>query len=234
MLAYEPDDTLAHRLDPRSKLAVQLGFSITAIAHTDPVALVVLTGLTLVFLWSGGVSVPRAIYTYRFALPFLCLAPLVAGLTLGAPWFDVADAGESARASYRVFLIILVSAAYIRSTPVRDSRAAIQRTVPGKPGQVLGMGVAMLLRFVPLLQADLRTIRDASAARLGTERSLKDRIVHLGTASLERAFTRADRLALALQARCFAWNPTLPPLSMSRLDWPVVGFSLILAFSALL
>ncbi len=30
MLTYEPDETIAHRLDPRSKLAVQIGFAATA------------------------------------------------------------------------------------------------------------------------------------------------------------------------------------------------------------
>jgi biotin transport system permease protein len=38
------------------------------------------------------------------------------------------------------------------------------------------------------------------------------------TAGLSRAFGRADRLALALRARCLAWNPTLPALSFSRRD----------------
>ena len=234
MLVYEPDDTVAHRLDPRSKLAVQIGFAIAALAHTSRRPLLALTALTLVILWSAGVRPFRAIYAYRYALPFLVFAPLVAGLTLGEPWFDVTDASQSAAASYRVFLVIVVSAAYVRSTPARASRAAIQRTVPGKPGQVVGMGVALVFRFLPLLRDDVRTIRDASAARLGTERGLLERTTHLGTGTLERAFRRADRLSLALQARCFAWNPTLPPLAFSGLDVPAFGLALLLVGTATL
>ncbi|MFP8888403.1 energy-coupling factor transporter transmembrane component T family protein [Natrialbaceae archaeon A-CW2] len=234
MLTYEPDDTLAHRLDPRSKLAVQVGFAASALAHTTPSALAVLTGLALGLLWSARVPLRQALYAYRFALPLLALAPLVSAFTLGAPWFDPQAALVPALASYRVLLIILVSAAYIRSTPVRDSRAAIQRTVPGKPGQLLGMGVALVFRFLPLLRQDLETIRDASAARLGTERSLLERVVHIGTVSLERAFTRADRLSLALQARCFAWNPTLPPLVLTRGDAPAFALAGVLVVTVLL
>jgi len=110
-------------------------------------------------------------------------------------------------ASYRVLLILLVSAAYVRSTPVRDSRAAIQRTIPGKPGQLLGIGVALVFRFLPVLQGDLRTIREAMAAETRNRTGAVDRASTIGILGLTRAFDRADRLSLALQARCFAWNP---------------------------
>ncbi|MFB6233251.1 MAG: energy-coupling factor transporter transmembrane protein EcfT, partial [Haloarculaceae archaeon] len=43
----------------------------------------------------------------------------------------------------------------------------------------------------------------------------------------------ADRLAVALRARCFAYNPTLPPLSFSRIDYPVLGLAAALALSPL-
>ncbi|MDQ2051557.1 energy-coupling factor transporter transmembrane component T [Natronolimnohabitans sp. A-GB9] len=234
MLSYEPDGTLAHRLDPRSKLAIQIGFAATALAHTGLRALAALSVVAAVVLLVARVSVLEALYAYRYALVFLTLAPLLAAVTFGSPWIDLEDGATSARASYRVLLILLVSAAYVRSTPVRASRAAIQRTIPGKPGQLLGIGVALVFRFLPVLQADLRTIRDAMAARLGDERSAVDRASTIGILGLSRAFDRADRLALAMQARCFAWNPTLPALSLSRLDYPAFAVAVVLALSAFL
>ncbi|ELY86824.1 energy-coupling factor transporter transmembrane component T family protein [Natrinema altunense] len=232
MLTYEPDDTFAHRLDPRTKLAVQIGFAATALAHPTPRALLVLSALTGVVMAGAGVSLRRTLAAYRFALLVLALAPVLSGATLGAPWFDRAAATASGLASYRVLLVLLVSAAYVRSTPVRDSRAAIQRTIPGKPGQLLGIGVALVFRFLPVLRGDLRTIREAMAARLGTERGAVDRVSTIGMLGLSRAFDRADRLSLALQARCFAWNPTLPPLAFSRADYPVLAVAVVLACSA--
>ncbi|SEW09792.1 energy-coupling factor transporter transmembrane component T family protein [Natrinema salifodinae] len=232
MLTYEPDATIAHRLDPRTKLAVQIGFAATALAHTTPRALALLSALTVGILFAARVSLWRTLVAYRFALGILALAPLLAGLTLGSPWFDTAAAVTSGLASYRVALVLFVSAAYVRSTPVRKSRAAIQRTVPGKPGQVLGIGVALVFRFLPVLRGDLRTIRQAMAARLGTERSAVDRAGTIGLLGLTRAFDRADRLSLALRARCFAWNPTLPPLAFSRVDYLALGLAVALAWSA--
>ena len=233
MLTYEPDETLAHRLDPRSKLAFQVGFAIAAIARLSPRALVVLTVVALLALAAARVPLRRALYAYRFALVVLAAAPLVSALTLGRPWLDLEAAIVPALASYRVLLILLVSAAYVRSTSVRDSRAAIQRTIPGKAGQLLGVGVGLVFRFLPVLFADLRTIREASAARLGDQRGPIDRAARVGTLGLSRAFARADRLSLALQARCFSWNPTLPALSFSRLDVPVLALALVLVVSPL-
>lgn len=234
MLSYEPDETLAHRLDPRSKLALQMGFAVAAVGHADPRVLAALTVLAGLALAAARLSPLRALYAYRFALVVLVAAPLVSGLTLGPPWFEPADAVAPALASYGVALILLVSAAYVRSTPVRESRAAIQRTIPGKPGQLLGVGVALVFRFLPVLLADMRTIREATAARLGDRRGPLERASRIGILGLSRAFERADRLAVALQARCFAWNPTLPALSLSRLDAPVLALAVILALSPLL
>ncbi|RQG86963.1 energy-coupling factor transporter transmembrane protein EcfT [Natrarchaeobius halalkaliphilus] len=234
MLTYKPDQTIAHRLDPRSKLAVQLGFAATALAHTSHRALLALSLVCAFVLFVARVPLFETLYAYRFALVVLATAPLIAAVTLGPPWFDASDGLASARASYRVLLILLVSTAYVRSTPVRHSRAAIQRTVPGKPGQVLGIGVALVFRFLPVLQGDLRTIRDAMAARLGTERNALERLTTIGLLGLTRMFERADRLSLALRARCFAWNPTLPMLSFSRLDVPVVIGAVALALTAFL
>ncbi|MFP8951639.1 energy-coupling factor transporter transmembrane component T family protein [Natrialbaceae archaeon A-arb3/5] len=234
MLSYEPDETIAHRLDPRSKLAVQIGFAATALAHTSLRALVALTVVAAAILLVARVPPLRTLYDYRFALVLLVLAPLLAAATLGPPWIDISDGIVSARASYRVLLILLVSAAYVRSTPVRDSRAAIQRTIPGKPGQLLGIGVALVFRFLPVLRRDLATIREAMAARLGTERSALERVQAISLLGLVRAFDRADRLSLALQARCFTWEPTLPSLSFSRIDAPVLIIAVGLALTAVL
>lgn len=232
-LAYRPGDSFAHRLDPRSKLLFQVAFAAAAFAHTTPRGLLTLSAVVGVVLLVSRVPVRETLYEYRFALPFLVGGPFLSALTLGPPWIQVEEGIDTALASYRVLLVLLVSAAYLQTTPVRDSRAAIQRLIPGKAGQLLGMGVGFVFRFFPVLQADLRRIRDASAARLGDQRGLVERIQLVGTAGLARALGRADRFSLALRARCFAWNPTLPLLSFSRADVPVFVGTFVLVGWAL-
>ena len=234
MLRHRPGTTLAHRLDPRSKLAVQFGFAAAAFAHTTPRGLAVLTVVAAAVLAAGRTSPLAAARELRLALPFLLAAPLLEGLVVGPPWFSLAEARFPALASYRVLLLLLVSVVYVHTTPVRESRAAIGWLLPGRAGQFLGTGVALVFRFLPVLAADLARARDAMRARLGTERPLTERMRVVATSGLGRAFDRSDTLALALRARCLAWNPTLPPLAFGARDLPALALAVGLAGSVLL
>ncbi|WP_114577609.1 energy-coupling factor transporter transmembrane protein EcfT [Saliphagus sp. LR7] len=234
MLSYAPGDSIAHRLDPRSKLAVQAGFAAAALAHTSPAGLAALTAVATGIGAVSGLSFRRTAAALRYPAALLAAGPLIAALAVGPPWIDPAAAVEPALGAYRVLLVLVVSGAYVRTTPVSESRAAIQRAIPGKPGQLLGVGIALVFRFLPVIRADLRRIQRASAARLGTERGAVERATTVGVLGLERTFRRADRLSLALEARCFSWEPTLPALSLSRRDLPALAIAAILALSALL
>ena len=232
-VTHVPGSSVAHSLDPRSKLLFQAAFAVAAFAHSTSAGLAALTAVALGTLALSGTPPYRTLVGYRSFLPFLVAAPVVEALSLSPPYLIPADAVEPVLASYRVVLLLLVSSAYVRTPPVRESRAAIQRLVPGRPGILLGAGVGFVLRFLPLMRRDLASIRNATAARLGDRRSLRDRIRLVGATGLRRAFRRADRFALALRGRCFSWNPTLPPLSFSRLDAPALLLTGALAASAL-
>ncbi|WP_254545522.1 energy-coupling factor transporter transmembrane component T family protein [Halomarina pelagica] len=222
MTTYAPGASLAHRLDPRTKLVVQAGFAAAAVAHTTPRGLAICTAIAAVALAAARLSPLAALSDLRALLPLLVLAPLVQALALGPPWFVPADAYAPALASYRVLLVVLVSAAYVRTTPVRESQAAVQWLVPGNPGRVLALGVGLVFRHVAVLRGDLRRSRRAMAARLGSERPLSDRMRLLATAGLARSLDRTDALSLAMRARCLSWNPTLPPLGLGPRDVPAL------------
>jgi biotin transport system permease protein len=234
VLSYDPGTSLAHRLDPRTKLVFQVGFALAAFSHTSPRGLAIATVLVGGVLAAAELSPFVAAWEVRYALPFLFAGPLLAAVTLGPPWVALGEALAPALASYRVLLVLLVSVAYVRTTPVRDSRAAIQRVVPGRFGRICGTGVALVFRFLPVIFADLSRARAAMQARLGTERALTERMELVAVAGVRRAFERADRLGLALRARCFAWNPTLPVLRFTKLDFPALALAFALFGWALL
>jgi biotin transport system permease protein len=234
MLRYTPGETPAHRPDPRPKLAFQGGFALAAFAYTTITWLLGMTACGLVVLLGSGVSIRRTLRAYWFVLLFLALGPVIAALTLGPPWVDIDRGVRSARAVSRVVPVLFVSGAYIHSTPVRDTRAAVQRTIPGRPGRLLGVGMALTVRSLVLVRDDLSQIRAAVLARGGANRPLHDRMRRIATLSVGRAFGRTDRLSAALQARAFAWNPTLPRLTFSWIDYPVVVLSLGLAVTPFL
>jgi biotin transport system permease protein len=233
-LSYAPGDTVVHRLDARTKLLGQFVVALLAFTWTDALALPVVWALVV-----GGMALARVRLRSVFpgyALPFVLLAfaTLTRTVTLGPPWVDV-DAGLAATLhSLRVAAILLASAVYVQTTPVSETQAAISRLVPGKPGRFLAAGTSFVLRFLPVLLADLQSARAAQQARLGDQRRLHERMQTVALAGLNRAFERADRFSLALKARCFAWNPTQPRLSFSRTDWLVsAGFVGLLAVAAL-
>lgn len=229
MLRYSPGDSVIHRLDPRSKLLFQFGFAIAAFVQPSVprLAALVLCGALTVRL--AGLGVLRALWSYRIVLAVLAIAPLIAGATVGPPWIRPDPAVESGLSVARVVPILLISAAYVSATPVRETRAALQRTIPGRPGQLIGTGVALTIRYVPVLQADFREVRHALAARGGDRRPVHKRAGRLVVLSLQRALDRSDQLAVALEVRCFAWNPTLPRLTFSRKDYLVAAVGVALS-----
>ena len=234
MLTYQPGSTAIHRLDPRSKLLFQGAFAVAVFAHDSLVVLAGLTVLALGILRMATLSPVRILRSFRFILFLLAIAPPIAALSFGPPWVVLDRAVTSAVAGYQVVVMLLVAGAYVHTTPVRESRAAIQRHVPGRVGQLLGVGVGLVFRLTPVLLADLQRIGDAIDARGGENLSTVERLRRLALVGLRRAFDRAGRLSLALRARCFAWNPTLPELSFSRLDVPVLVLSAGLTLSVLL
>lgn len=233
MLTYEAGSTLAHRLDARSKMAFQVGFAVAAFAHPTPWWLGSLAILAALVLAAGELSPITVVRSYWFVFLVLLGSPALALVSFGPPWIAPVRALDPFLAVSRVALVFFVGAAYVRSTPVRETRGAIQRYVPGRAGQLLGVGVALTFRFLPVLRRDLLAVREAIRARGGDRRSILDRARRIGTTGLARALERSDRLSVALRARCFAWNPTPPALAFKRADYPVVALGVGLALSPL-
>lgn len=170
----------------------------------------------------------ETLYSYRFVGLVLLIAPLLEGITIQSPWFSITEAIPPALASYRVSLLILLSAVYIHTTAPRDSRAAIQRTIPGKPGQLLGVGVMIIFHIFPRLLTVISQRRAAMRMRLSQTRPLTRQIELLTTNILILIFHQSDQYSKALQSRCFAWNPTLPPLRFDRTDILVILIGIVI------
>lgn len=233
MVTYRPGTTLAHRLDARAKLCCQLGFAVAAFARPTPGRLAALALLAVLALASARLSPLTILRSYWFVVVILLLSPLSALVSLSPPWIVPGRAVGPTLSITRVLLVLVVGAVYVRTTPVRATRAVIQRYVPGRTGQALGVGVGLTFRFIPVLRRDLLAVQDAIRARGGGSRSVVDRARRIAVVGLARALDRSDRLAVALRARCFAWNPTPPAMSFSRADYPVAVLGLALALSPL-
>lgn len=229
-MSYRPGSTLLHRLDPRSKLGFQLCFAVAVFSH-GPLGVAVLSVLAVGWLAVARLSPLTVAYDFRYPLVLLAVTPLIAGIRFNPVGLAPGPTQTAAFASVRVLPVFAISAAYIATTPIRDSRAAVQWSVPGRLGTLLGVGIGLTVRLLPVLRRELFDARTAVRARLGDQPGLLARVRLLTRVGLRRVGGLSGRLSLALRARCFAWNPTLPPLAFSRLDVPVLVLATALALS---
>lgn len=227
-LSYVPGRTPLHRLDARTKLLGQFAIALVAFSWPTLLAIPVVWGVVGVCAAIGRIR-PRALLQ-GYSLPFILLGigVLVRTVQISPPGIDLGAGTAAVMHSLRVASVLVASAVYVRTTSVVETQAAIARLIPGRPGRLLAVGTGFVLRFLPVLLGDLQRARDAQNARLGHERPLHERMQSVAIAGLNRAFGRADRFSLALRARCFAWNPTPPPMAYSRADW-VVSLGCVLA-----
>jgi ABC-type cobalt transport system, permease component CbiQ and related transporters len=226
VIQYNPDTTIVHRLDPRTKLCIQAVVAAFAFAYTTPRGLIVFSIFAIICVIMSNLSFRRAIRAAQPALPFLIAAPIVTAIDISSwpPEIVPTAAIGASLASYRVLLIFVIAAVYLHTTPIRQSQAAIQWFIPGRIGRLLALGVSVVFRTLPLMRADIRHIRSAASARLIENRTRRERVRIIATAGLRRTFKRTDQLTLALQARCLTWNPTLPRLVFDRVDGVAVMF----------
>jgi biotin transport system permease protein len=101
--------------------------------------------------------------------------PVIVGVALDPPWFRGEPGLQSLRAVARIPPVLAVSAVSLATTPVHDARVAIERLVPGRAGQLLGVSAGLVVRFFPLVVDDLRAIRTAIHTRGGETRPATDR-----------------------------------------------------------
>lgn len=216
------------RVDPRSKILVQIAVVAAAYAHTEPLPLLLLTIGTVAFLRVGGLTVISTLWEFRAVAVFLAIAPFLAAVTPRFPFLILADGIETTLASYRVLLLVLISVAIVRTTTPREAEAAVRWGLPGKIGRVIGLGVGLVFRFLPVIRAEAIRTKRAITLRGGAGRPLHERMRLVGMVTFIRLLNRADRIDQAMRVRCLAWNASIPRLTFSRIDIPVLGGSILL------
>lgn len=215
-----------YRLDPRTKLLLQLAVVGVAYLKTEPLPLVILSGLIGGSLLMNQISIRHLVFELRYLIGFLSIAPIIGAVHLGTPWFELSGAIPPGLAAYRVFLLVVVGLVIVRTTRDRELQAAIRWFIPGRLGQVIALGVVLVLQFLPVIRSEIDRTMTAVSLRGGAARPVSERIRLIGIVVLVRLFDRTDRVSQALKSRCLSWNPTPVELRFSRID--IIGGGLIL------
>lgn len=239
-IGFNPGHSPLHRLDPRTKQALLLGFSVISL-WGDPIFLALLSAALLIGLHAAGVSIRRLIREIRYFICFLCFIFCIRTLTFSGGWMPIFAsglAGEALIICWRLLLVVLMGLLLMATTRTAQIRAALVwylKPVPLVDEKMAATMVGLVVRFLPEILFQAAEISDAQRAR-GIDRR-KNPLVRLMRFSIplfRRVFLSADELVAAMQARCYNEHRTLPDLSFTRLDGLAVAGSVLIGLTVFL
>ncbi|MFH1985596.1 MAG: energy-coupling factor transporter transmembrane component T [Pseudomonadota bacterium] len=226
---YRPGASSVHRLDPRLKLGAMAAVSMLSL-YAGWAGLLVLSVLLAALAFTMGFSFSAFFSESRYVM--LLLALIIVSRAIFTPgtvligWGGLAVSQEGLAAgglvSWRLLCILLAAALVIAATSVEMLSAAVTwflRPVPLVNEQRVGVQLALVIRFIPLILHQAAVSQAAQRARCIDHLRRPIRRMHLLIVPLmRRVFLNADRMALAMAARCYSEPRTRPPLAMGRAD----------------
>ncbi|BBO66095.1 energy-coupling factor transporter transmembrane protein EcfT [Desulfosarcina alkanivorans] len=233
-IGFSPGDSLLHRLDPRTKQALLMGFSMMSLMG----GLVFLTSLSAVMICClnvAGLRPARLLAEIRYFLFFLFFVFGLRSVTFDHGWvpsisLDLAE--DALVVCWRLLLVVCMGIVLMATTRTADIRAALVwflRPIPLVNERMAATMVGLVVRFLPVILFQAAEISDAQRAR-GIERRRNPmvRLMRFTIPLFRRVFLSADELAVAMQARCYHEHRTLPELVFKRRDALAAGAALLL------
>jgi energy-coupling factor transporter transmembrane protein EcfT len=226
--------SLLHRVDVRCKLLCVVFVSLACV-HASFGGLLLLSTFFAVLWFDSSLRSAVTLKSLRWAL--LLLALVFVARALSEPGETIAVVGgvsvsrqglySGMLVSWRLLVIILTGVVLSATTRTAEIRAGVQWLLspfPRVPAARVATMMSLILRFLPLIFQLAAEIGAAQRAR-GIERR-KHPIYRLRLATmplLRKSFERADRLALAMEARGFSEQRMPVELSAARVDWVVLA-----------
>jgi energy-coupling factor transporter transmembrane protein EcfT len=230
----EPKASAVHRMDPRFKVIFLALLSVSNV-NASPLGLLLLFFVQLFGFVKSGVHFGDFLKDLRYFSFFIFFVFLARALTttgekalqdgILSVVFPHGMQGLSAgaMAAFRLFLVVMLGFLFVSVTPPSKIRAAVAwylKPIPFVPEKRVASMMALLVRFLPLIVQEAKETADAQKAR-GVENRKNPvyRLLKLAIPMLRRTFFRADELVLAMEARGYDENRSMPRLSSKKSDW---------------
>lgn len=227
---FRSGTSILHRLDPRFKIVFLALISLSTL-NAGGVGLLVLTVLFVMLAVDIRLPVSKIAFELRYFGIFLFVVFITRCLTEpGDPLFTykfmtVTQQGlvEGSFAAWRLALVILMGLLFSVSTRPKEIRTAVEilfGPIPFLPEKRIAVMIGLIVRFIPVILHLTREMSEAQQARAIEQRKNPIyRASHLVLPVMRRIVDRADRLACAMESRCFDENRPTPPLKMGFADW---------------
>ena len=241
LFLYQEHDSFLHRLNPLTKLVVNLPMWIVLSLVTDPITPLVFVGIvTLALWWLGGIHPVRQA---RLLWPFwaLALSTIVSFALFQEPsppgyqvlWqlgpIRITDEGllVGVSTAMRILALFSLSLLFVMTTePVAFIQSLIQQS---GISYRFGYGVLAAYRFVPLLATEVAQIGAAHHVRGFSPgwgpAGVWERTRAYAIPLLASAMRRADRVALAMDARAFGASAQRTYFREQRFGAADLGFA---------
>lgn len=230
VFGFRQGTSLLHQLDVRFKLIFLVLISFASL-KAQVAGLSLLTLILVVALINVRVSLGSILRDLRYASILLIFIFVARALSTSGSAFvefkiiSVTREGlyEGALVCWRLVIVIITGLAFVLTTRPSEIKAAVAwmlRPFPFVPAKRIATMMSLIVRFMPVIFQQAKETLDAQRAR-GVENRKNPvyRLVKLGIPILRRTFERADKLALAMEARCYSENRTDPRLASGIKDW---------------
>lgn len=245
---FFPGDTLAHRLDPRTKLLATVLYIIAIFLAKGPIAygVLILTLIVSVRISKVGArALFRGLKTVLFIIAFTAVLNLfyTPGTVIAQFWiFHVTREGviTAIAMMLRISLLIMASSLLTYTTsPIMLTDGMERLMGPLKalhvPVGELAMMMTIALRFIPTLIEETDKIMNAQKARgadmeTGSVVQRAKALIPILIPLFVSAFRRADELALAMECRCYRGSvgrTRMKQLEYQKRDFVALAFMLL-------
>lgn len=230
VLGFHARSSFLHQLDVRFKLMFLVVISLSSLKAFVP-SLSLLTLVLMVALIHAGLPLKMALKDLRYV--FLLLLFVFMARSLSVPGSSVVEFKavsvtreglyEGVIVCWRLVIVIMTGLSFVLTTRSSEIKAAVEwmlKPFPSIPAKRIATMMSLIVRFIPIIFEQAKKTADAQRAR-GVE-NRKNPVYRLKMFSIplmHRIFERADKLVLAMEARCYSENRTDSLLSSGVRDW---------------
>ena len=242
---YRHGNSLLHGLDARFKIVLMVIFSLSLIHMSFPGLFSLTLLLALLFLHAR-IPITSFITELRYFFVLLLVVFLLRLISTDGdplfrvPWVTLSKQGlrEGTLVCWRLLMVVLLGFLFISTTRISAIKTSVQQLlapIPLIPEKRLATMMGLIVRFIPVIFQKTHIISEAQKARCIEHRKnplyrLKVFVMPL----MRGVFQDADRLAMAMVARCYHENQPVEIPAARKSDWLVLIcgclFSLILLF----
>ncbi len=238
--SFHPGTSLLHQLDVRFKILFLILISLISLVGGFT-GLGILTGLLTALLIHTRLPLKSGFKEFRFFLLLLLLI-LIARMftTPGAVLIEIksiaitrAGLMSGLRICWRLVIIAVLGFLFVFTTRSSDIKAAVEwflRPFGFIPAKHIATMMGLIARFIPVILNQAKETAEAQRARcLENRKNPLLRLIRLGIPLIRRTFEQADRLIVAMEARCYSENRTDPVLCATRKDWMALLILIIMS-----